>query len=96
MPLAPLCLEDADGRRQAALIDQPWWQDGLTDGALPVKLVFRGSLPGPGTHVSGVVPVPFLSAGLSFPPPVLSSLVYSHPLFSLPGAAVVCVLGPVV
>lgn len=86
MPLPPLCLENVASRRQAALVDRPWRQDGLTDGASLVKLVLRGSLPGSGMPVSGMVPVPFLSAGLSLPPTVLSSLVYSRPCFrsSLP------------
>lgn len=93
MPLPPFCLEDVTGRRQAALSNQPWWEDKLTDGVLLMELGFKGSLTAFRVHMSGVVPVPSLSAGLSLPPRVLAS-----PLLLLPAlqAALVSVSGPVV
>lgn len=79
MPLPPLCLEDVAGCSQAALINQLRRQDGLTDGASLVKLVLRGSLPGSRMCMSGAVPVPFLSAGLSLAPTALSSFMHLRP-----------------
>lgn len=69
----PLCLEGAAGHRQAALPNQPQWQDSPTDVALLGKLVFRGSLPGSRMHILGMVPVLNISEVLSLPSTVLSS-----------------------
>lgn len=98
MHSSSLCLEDVASPRQAAL-NQPQWQDGLTDGASLVELVLREGLPGSRMRMSGTVPVPFLSAGLSLPPRraelprVLMSL---PPLLPAPWAALVSHSGAVV
>lgn len=76
MLLPPLCLEDAAGHRQAALLNQPRWKDGPTDVALLGKLVFRRSLPGSWLHIMGMVLVLDISGGLSLPSIVLTSIVY--------------------
>lgn len=76
MALPSLFLEDPAGHRQAALLHQPWWQDGPTDIMSLEKLVFRRSLPGSWMHILGMVPVLDISGSLSLPSTVLTSIVY--------------------
>lgn len=94
MLLPPLCLEDVAGHRQAALLNQPWWQDGPTDVVLLGKLVFRRSLPGSWMHILGMVPVLDISGGLSLPSIVLTSIVYSLLPLPAPWAFLACASGP--
>lgn len=94
MPLPPLCLEDAAGHRQAALLNHCWWQDGPTDKVPLVKLVFRRSLPGSGMHTLGMVPVLDISESLLLPSTVLTSIVYLLLPLPAPWALLVSASGP--